>query len=173
MPAVAAQDAPAHTSTEGRLRGVLWAVASAVYVGAAVELALVEHWAEWEQWIALVAVGVALAATASGWRRPSAGTLRAVRVASGAVLAVSVLGVGFHLWGNFEFSLEVSPGDTAAERLWDTLSGGNPAFAPGMLAVAAALSLAAAWRHPGRAPEAAPSADGPRSARARPTGSLR
>ncbi len=144
------------TSTEDRLRGVLWAVAVATYLGAAVELVLVEHWAEWQQWISLVAVAVALAATASGWRAPSAGTLRAARVVSLAVLAVSVVGVGFHLWGNFEFSHEVSPGDSASERAWDTLSGGNPAFAPGMLAIAAALALAAAWRHPAalRAPAA-------------------
>lgn len=135
-------------SDADRLRGVLWAVALAVYLGAAVELALVEHWAEWQQWIALATVAVALAATASGWWAPSPGTLWAVRAASGAVLAVSVLGVGFHLWGNFDFSLEVAPGDTALERLWDTLSGGNPAFAPGMLAVAAVLALAATWGHP-------------------------
>ena len=135
-------------TTEGRLRGILWAVALAVYLGAAVELALVEHWAEWQQWIALVVVGVAGAVTAVGWRSPSPGTLRAVRAVSAVVLVVSVVGVGFHLWGNFEFSREVAPGETAVERLWDTVSGGNPAFAPGMLAVAAVLALAAVWRHP-------------------------
>ena len=135
-------------STEGRLRRVLWAVAVATYLGAAVELVLVEHWAEWQQWIALVAVAVALAATAGGWRAPSAGTLRAVRVASGAVLALSLLGVGFHLWGNLAFSREVAPGDSLWERAADTLTGGNPAFAPGMLAVAAALALGATVGHP-------------------------
>lgn len=135
-------------STEGRLRRVVWAVAVATYLGAAVELALVEHWHEWEQWIALATVAVALVATASGWRAPSAGTLRAVRVVSGAVLAVSVAGVGFHLWGNFAFSREVSPGDGAWERAADTLTGGSPAFAPGVLAVAAALALAATIGHP-------------------------
>ena len=136
------------TSTEGRLRGVLWGVSLATYLGAAVELALVEHWAEWQQWMALLTVAVALATTASAWRAPSGRTLRAVRVVSVAVLAVSVVGVGLHLWGNLEFSREVSPGDGLWGRVWGTLSGGNPAFAPGVLAVAAVPALAAAWRHP-------------------------
>ena len=151
MPVAVARDAPARPadgSTEGRLRRALWAVSVATYLGAAVELVLVEHWHEWQQWIALATVAVSLATVASGWRAPSAGTLRAVRAVSGVVLAVSVVGVGFHLWGNFQFSLEVAPSDTLWERAVDTLTGGNPAFAPGTPAVAAVLALAATTRHP-------------------------
>ena len=135
-------------STEQRLRSALWGVALAVYLGSAVELGLAEHVEGWRQWIALVAVGLGLAASAWAWRRPGPGVLAAVRWVSLAVLAVGVLGVGFHLWGNLTFSLDVAPQETTLERVWDTLTGGNPAFAPGMLAVAAALSLAATWSHP-------------------------
>ena len=145
---------------EGWLRRVLWAVALAVYAGAAVELALAEHWAEWRQWIAFVAVGAAGASVVAAWRAPSPATLGVARGLSAGVLVVSVLGVGLHLWGNYGFSLEVAPGDDAWERTWDTLKGGNPAFAPGMLAVAAVLGLAAAWRHPAAEPERQPGATG-------------
>ncbi len=135
-------------SIEERLRSALWGVALAVYLGSAVELGLAEHFHGWRQWIALVAVGLGLAASAWAWRRPGPTVLAAVRWIGVATLAVGVLGVGFHLWGNLTFSLDVTPLESVAERIWDTLPGGNPAFAPGMLAVAAALSLAATWAHP-------------------------
>ena len=133
---------------EERLRSALWGVSLAVYLGSAVELGLAEHYEGWRQWMALVAVGLGLAVSAWAWRRPGPGVLAAVRWLSVAVLAVGALGVGFHLWGNLTFSLDVAPLETTAGRAWDTLTGGNPAFAPGMLAVAAALSLAATWAHP-------------------------
>ena len=147
-PPRAASGRPAPAPVEGRLRTALWAVSAAVYVGAAVELGISEHVEGWRQWIALVAVAAGLGVGAWGWRRPSGRALGWVRGVSWSVAAVSALGVGFHLWGNYQFSREVAPLDTAWARAWDTLAGGNPAFAPGMLAVAAVLALAATWGHP-------------------------
>ena len=129
---------------------MLWAVASATYLGAAVELVISAHWAEWQQWVAFVAVGLGLAVVAWAWRTPSARSLAAVRAVSAAVAVVAVVGVVLHLKGNYGFSAEVSPDDTTWERMIDTFTGGNPAFAPGMVAVGAVLAYAATWRHAAR-----------------------
>lgn len=135
----------ASSSLESRLRGALWSIASATYLGAFVELVLSSHYEQWRQWMAFVTVAVGLAAVVWAWRAPSPRSVRTAALVSAAVAGVSLLGVGFHLWGNAQFSLEVDPGGRLAERVWDTLTGGNPAFAPGMLAIAAASAWAATW----------------------------
>ncbi len=132
------------------LRTVVWAVAGATYLGALTDMVLVEHYEEWRQWIAVVAAAAGLASVAWAWTTPTARSLKTVHVVSAGIAAISVLGIAFHLWGNVQFSIEVAPDETLRERLWDTLSGGNPALAPGMMAVAAVLGWAAAWDHPAR-----------------------
>ncbi|WP_412063325.1 hypothetical protein [Rubrivirga sp. IMCC45206] len=136
------------TDTERGLRRFLLAAAAVTYVGGAVELVLVEHWGEWQQWIAFVLIVVGLAAVAWAARAPSPRSLGSLKVFGLVVGIGAIAGVALHGWGNAAFAREIDPGLTALGTVAEAATGGNPLFAPGMLALAAALGVAAAWRHP-------------------------
>jgi hypothetical protein len=46
-----------------------------------------------------------------------------------------------------EFEQEINANASTATLLWKALQGGNPLLAPGILAAAAILGLAATYRH--------------------------
>jgi len=151
--------------TAGLLRRALLALAGIALAGTAAELVITRHWEDPTQVIpfaiiALAAVGLALIATA---RRA-----RPVRVAQAlcvVVLAASVFGVWEHVEGNEHAgALDQRTADTwettpALQRWWLAASGGvgpSPPLAPGVLAQAALMLLAATLHHPAvERPEAA------------------
>ncbi len=136
------------TDTERGLRRFLLAAAAATYLGGAVELVLIEHWDEWQQWVAFGLIALGGGAVVWAARAPTPRSLRALR-AFGLVVGVgAVAGIVLHGWGNAEFAREIDPGLTAMGTVAEAATGGNPLFAPGMLALAAALGVAATWRHP-------------------------
>lgn len=125
-------------------RRFLVGAAAAVHLGAAVELALVDHYEDWQQVIPFVVIAVGLGAAAWWWAsRP--GAARALRWAGVLAVVAAGVGVGLHVWGNLEFAREVNAGAGTGELLWDALSGGNPFLAPGMVALAGALGAAATY----------------------------
>ncbi len=135
-------------------RRFLLGTAAAVYAAVAVELVLVDHIEDWQQWIPFVAVAAGLAAI--GWLSVSRGSVavRAVRVTALLGVATSLAGVCLHLWGNAAFAREVDPTLSAAGIVWESLAGGNPAVAPGLVALASILAAAATRRSPERRPTA-------------------
>ncbi|WP_412067787.1 hypothetical protein [Rubrivirga sp. IMCC43871] len=136
------------TDTERGLRRFLLAAAAVTYLGGAVELVLVEHWGEWQQWIAFVLIVVGLAAVAWAARAPSPRSLGALRWFGLVVGIGAFAGVALHGWGNAAFAREIDPGLSLLGTVAEGATGGNPLFAPGMVALAAALGVAAGWRHP-------------------------
>jgi hypothetical protein len=60
----------------------------------------------------------------------------------------SLLGVYEHIEGNIGLLLEVTPNATTAKIISEALGGANPLLAPGMLALAAVLAVAATYYHP-------------------------
>ena len=48
----------------------------------------------------------------------------------------------------YEFALEIQPNATTSEIVMDALRGANPLLAPGVLALAAILAIAATYYHP-------------------------
>jgi hypothetical protein len=60
----------------------------------------------------------------------------------------SLIGVWEHIAGNLSFALEIHPDLTIGQRVLAALSGANPLMAPGMLALAAILAIAATYAHP-------------------------
>lgn len=131
-------------------RRFLLGAAAAVYASAAVELYLVGHVEGWQQWLPFGVVALGVAAVA--WRSTSAGSgpTRTVRATAVIAVATSALGIGFHLWGNAAFAREVDPSLSLAGAAWESFTGGNPALAPGMVALAGVLSAAATYREPAR-----------------------
>jgi hypothetical protein len=60
----------------------------------------------------------------------------------------SLVGLYEHIANNIGFQLEVSPGSTIAQLISAALGGASPLLAPGILAVAAVLALAATYAYP-------------------------
>lgn len=130
------------------LRRLLLALVLIGTLGLSTELALLEHWDEWLQWIPFVGLGAGLAATAAVWLRPSPATVRAFRATMGLFLALGALGVWLHYRGNALFEVEMDP-DAAGWGLFRTaLFGATPILAPGALAQTGLIGLVATFRHP-------------------------
>ena len=143
----------------GRYRRFLLGTAAAIYVGAAVELGLVGHYADRLQIAPFVLIALGLGsvvwahlATREGGVVGAGRALVAVRLASALVVAGSVLGVVLHVKGNLEFEREVHPAAPLAAALWEAARGASPLLAPGALALAGVLAAAATWRHPALRP---------------------
>jgi hypothetical protein len=136
------------TPVERRLRHVLLALPAGAAVGTIGELVLSEHTEDPIQLVAFALCGVVLAAVGAFWLRPRRGTVRALRVAMVVVALGSLVGIVQHFAGNRALVLETQPNLPAGDVLRETLFGGVPLLAPGILALMAAMAWAATYRHP-------------------------
>lgn len=132
-----------------RLRRFLVGAAGLLYAGTVAELLLVGHTESYAQLLpfALCVLGLGAAAAAS-LREPRRGALVALRVVAVLAAAGSLYGVYEHVAGNLALQREVNPNAAGGEFIMGALDGGNPLLAPGVLTLAAALALAATYRHP-------------------------
>jgi hypothetical protein len=133
--------------TLARLRRFLLAFSILLLGGSLVELFLVEHMEDAVQLVPFVLCGLGALAALAALFRPRRATLLALRVSMAVVFCGSLFGVYQHVSHNFAFQKEVNPNATSGETVRAALGGANPLLAPGILAVAAALALAAAYRH--------------------------
>ena len=136
------------TTVEGRLRFFLLAVAGCICAGTIVELLLAKHTETAVQLIPFALCGLGLLTVAAALVRPRRGMLIALRVIMPLLLFGSLLGVYEHMQGNLAFELEIRPGATASDVWLKALQGADPLLAPGVLALAASLALAATYEHP-------------------------
>lgn len=132
-----------------RLRRFLLATAALLFAGTVAELVLVEHTEDAAQWVPFALCGLGFASAAAAFFRPRRVVLWALRAAALLAAGGSLYGVYEHVAGNLALLREVYPTATGGEVLWGALDGGNPLLAPGVLTLAAALALAATYRHPG------------------------
>lgn len=131
-----------------RLRGFLLIVAGSICLGAPLELWLADHTESPAQLIPFALCAVGLLAVAAAFLRPSRGTLLALRLVMVLLLLGSGLGIYEHLAGNLAFAQEIRP-SAELSALWpEALKGAAPLLAPGILALAALLALAATYAHP-------------------------
>jgi hypothetical protein len=147
-PSDAAPAEPDARAVVRRLRQLLYVLAAGLFAGTPAELALMGHTEGWTQAVPLVLCGVALASVGAAWIWPRRGTLLALRGTMGAVVFGSLFGIYEHVTHNFAFEMEIRPGATATDVLWDALGGASPLMAPGVLALAAVLAVAATYAHP-------------------------
>ncbi|MCX6022705.1 MAG: hypothetical protein NTZ05_13435 [Chloroflexi bacterium] len=81
-------------------------------------------------------------------------SLLALRWGMGVVALGSVVGVYEHVSNNAAFYQETHPAAGVGETVMAALQGRDPLLAPGILALAATLAVAATYRHPALEPAA-------------------
>jgi hypothetical protein len=130
-------------------------------LGIAIELATERHWTQpimIVAWAALAAAAVGLLLLRGG---TSAGRVRLARLLAVLVIASAALGVGEHVYANFDAGpldqhyTESWDGLPIATRLWLAVSktvGPSPPLAPGALAQIGVCILLVSLRHPALAP---------------------
>jgi hypothetical protein len=136
------------TTIEQRLRTFLLGLAGWMCVGTIAELFLAKHYEDLVQFVPFVLCGVGLIAVVAALRRPRRATLLALRGVMGLLMAGSLLGMYEHLANNFAFELEMRPSASWSDVWFQALRGAAPLLAPGILAVAAVLAIAATYAHP-------------------------
>jgi len=131
-----------------RLRQFLLAFSVVLLGGALLELWLIEHTEDPLQFVPFGLCGLGALALLAALLRPRRSTLLALRVCMALVVSGSLLGIYLHVDGNLALQREISPNATTGATLFGALGGANPLLAPGILAVAALLALAATYYHP-------------------------
>ena len=131
-----------------RLRRFLLVLSILLFGGTVVELLLVKHWGDVVQLIPFALCGLGSIAALLVLLRPRRATLLGLRVCLGVVVCGSLFGIYEHLSNNIAFQREIKPDAPMADVFVSAVAGGNPLLAPGTLAVAAVLALAASYNHP-------------------------
>ncbi|NTU81466.1 MAG: hypothetical protein HGA45_19145 [Chloroflexales bacterium] len=131
-----------------RLRRFLLALAGAICAGTIIELWLTEHTESPIQLLPFGLCALGLVVVAMALLRPARGALIALRGVMGLLALGSLLGVYQHIAHNLAFELEIRPGAAAADVWFEALRGASPLLAPGILALAALIAIAATYAHP-------------------------
>ena len=131
-----------------RFRSFLLVTAGLCCVASVLELWLEEHTGSLPQLIPFYICGLGAAATVIALIPPQRVTLKLLRNVMGAMLVGSLFGLFEQVEHNWEFAREIRPNASYQVLLSDTLHGANPLLAPGILALAAALAIAATYYHP-------------------------
>lgn len=130
------------------LRRILFDTLAIDAAGNEAELLLLGHFEDWKQYGPLILL--ALVMGVQGWflATRSAASIRTLRAVMWLCIASGILGVYFHVKGNLEFELEMTPAE-AGWVLWrEVLTGATPVLAPGAMVQLGLLGLAWAFRHP-------------------------
>jgi hypothetical protein len=131
-----------------RLQRFLLVLSILLFCGTVVELLLVNHKEDFVQLIPFVLCGMGVIAASLMLFRPRRSTVLTVRVCMILVVSGSVFGIYEHLTNNITFQREIKPNAPMTDVLVSAIAGGNPLLAPGTLAIAAVLALAATYYHP-------------------------
>lgn len=134
--------------TLSRLRRFLLVFAVMLFGGTLSELFLIKHSDSLVQLTPFVLCGVGTLAVLAVLWRPRRATMLALRGCMGLIMLGSLFGIYEHVSVNFAIKREVDPGAETSALMLSALGGANPLLAPGMLAVAAVLALAATYRNP-------------------------
>lgn len=119
-----------------------------IFLVTPVELLFVEHFESPKQFIPFTLCASGLIVVAAVLWRAERATILLLRGTMVAVALGSLLGMYFHIATNVAFELEIRPAATLLQVLPKALGGASPLLAPGILALAALLALAATYYHP-------------------------
>jgi hypothetical protein len=131
-----------------RFRLFLLTLSGFILAGTVVELWLTEHTESLVQWIPFFLAGLGLLMIVVVLFRPQRALLVGLRIVMGMMVLGSLFGIYEHVEHNLAFELEIQPSATASQVFMKALGGANPLLAPGILALAALLALAATYYHP-------------------------
>lgn len=132
----------------GFLRAMLLGLFLLASLGTGVELLLLEHFEEWEQWLPLVLLGLGLVSGVAAGVWPGRRSLVALRAVMVTYVVSGAVGLYLHYAGNRTFELEMEPALAGRELFWEALTGATPALAPAAMIWLAALGLLFSFRHP-------------------------
>lgn len=132
-------------ATLQRLRTFLYRLAALLLVGTVIELLLSKHWDSPTQFVPFVLCAIGMAVLLAAWARPGRQTVRALRLVMLGLMLGSVFGVVQHFKGSYEFAEETRPNSETSRLLLAGVSGAAPLLAPGILAAAAAVAIAATY----------------------------
>ena len=124
-----------------RVRWILTGLAGLLFLGTIGELIALKHYDELTQKLPFLLCLLGLGALALSWRPDSRRRVLGIWITMGLTIVGSLFGLWEHLEGNAEFYKEIHPHATMRELLNQAVTGRNPMMAPGILAVAAALTL--------------------------------
>lgn len=128
-----------------RLRIFLIVLAAGLFAGTIVELFAVKHYGSTLQLLPFALCVAGLIGMGIVWLVPARNAIRGVRAAMVAIALSCLIGVWEHIQGNLEFAREVHRHATTRQLIEAAFHGRNPLIAPGTLAVAAALAVAATY----------------------------
>jgi len=131
-----------------RLRVFLLSLSGFILIGTAIELWFTDHTETPLQFIPFILCAIGLAAVALALFHPQRATLMLLRTIMLPVVLGSLLGMYEHITSNLSFELDIRPNAVAGDVLMDALHGAAPLLAPGVLALAAILAIAATYAHP-------------------------
>lgn len=131
-----------------RLRRFLLGVAALIFAATVVELWLTGHFEGVIQMIPFALCGLGFVVVLAAVFSPRRAAIRILRFSMGFLAAGSLFGIYQHVSNNIAFQREIYPNTPAGELLWAAVAGANPLLAPGILALAAMLALAATYHHP-------------------------
>lgn len=131
-----------------RLRQYLLIISAGIFAMTTVELIFVGHWNLSIQYLPFALCAFGLIILGMTYFRPSAGTYKSLRWSMIIIGALSFIGFFMHIYTNYSFWLEIQPEATATELLTNTLNGGIPILAPGILLLGAVIGLTATYQHP-------------------------
>ncbi len=131
----------------GQLRRFLLVLSILLFGGALIELWLVGHTADKIQWLAFGLAGLGAIAALVVLFVPGRAAVRVVRICMVVVVLGSLFGIYEHVTGNIAFAREIQPDLPTGDAAWKGVQGANPLLAPGILAIAAVLTLSATYRH--------------------------
>jgi hypothetical protein len=129
-----------------RLRRFLMVLALLLFLGTLAELWLVNHTEDAIQWLPFFLCGLGLIAIVAFLLKRTKGTTLLLRVCMVLAIIGSALGIYLHVSNNVAFEKEIHPNASGSALIMKGLSGANPLLAPGTLAVAALLALAATYK---------------------------
>jgi hypothetical protein len=130
------------------LRQLVLALVFVGIVGLEIELALLRHAESFSQWIPHIVLLVGFVTTVLIYLRPGRTTIRAFQTMMWLFVVIGLLGVFFHLKGNFEFAVERDPSLSGMRLVWKILRGATPALAPGALSQLGLLGLLYTYKQP-------------------------
>ncbi|MDZ7715525.1 MAG: hypothetical protein U5J95_04865 [Balneolaceae bacterium] len=136
------------TTIEKKLRGFLIGTAGFILLGMPIELLILEHTKELEQWIPFVCSGMGVAVILYARLSPSAKSLHILRWTMIVIAAASFVGVYQHFMANYDFSIEIHPTYTLMENVWAGIMGSTPLLAPGIYFLAPVLAIFSTYKHP-------------------------
>lgn len=133
---------------EGRLRRFLLVVVAVLCAGTILELLLADHTKEPNQLIPFALCGLGIGVSLAVLWRPGQITIRVLRIVMVGMALGSLLGMWLHFSGNYAFQVDIRPNGASGDSILAALKGAAPLLAPGILALAAVLALAATYDHP-------------------------